>query len=98
MRNGVFDGVIQSERDGTFYCERANKYFPRHNATHSGFHSVIYHDNHVEDPYAHLREGHSRYIFILSLPLASHSGSNSIIRIPTIWKESLGILQNIVCC
>lgn len=59
LRDGVFDGIIQSERDGTYYCERANKYFPRHNASHSGFHSVIYHDNDVEDPYAHLREGHS---------------------------------------
>lgn len=59
VRGGVFEGVIDSGRDGVYYVERANKYFPRHNATSSGFHSLIYHDNHVEDPYARVRSGHS---------------------------------------
>ncbi|KAK4328728.1 hypothetical protein Pmani_000880 [Petrolisthes manimaculis] len=58
IREGVFEGVVQSGRDGTFYVERANKYFPGHNNTRAGFHSVMYHDNHVDDPYAKVRQGH----------------------------------------
>lgn len=58
VREGVFEGVVHSERDGTYYVERANKYFPGHNSTRAGFHSVIYHDNHVDDPYAKVRQGH----------------------------------------
>lgn len=59
MRDGVFEGVVHSERDGTYYVERAHKYFPGHNATLKGFHSVIYHDRHVGDPYQKLRQGHT---------------------------------------
>lgn len=59
IRDGVFEGVIASERDGTFYVEHAHKYFPRHNSTHAGFHSVIYHNDHVDDPYTKVREGHT---------------------------------------
>ncbi|XP_045108182.1 disintegrin and metalloproteinase domain-containing protein 10-like [Portunus trituberculatus] len=59
VREGVFEGVVHSERDGTYYVERARKYFPSHNATLKGFHSVIYHDQHVGDPYRRLRQGHS---------------------------------------
>ncbi|XP_064086385.1 disintegrin and metalloproteinase domain-containing protein 10-like isoform X1 [Macrobrachium nipponense] len=58
IRDGVFEGVIESDHDGTYYVERAHKYFKGHNATRSGFHSLIYHDRHVEDPYARLRTGH----------------------------------------
>lgn len=58
IRGGVFEGVIESERDGTYYVERAHKYFQGHNSTKSGFHSLIYHDRHVEDPYVNLRAGH----------------------------------------
>ncbi|KAB7502289.1 Disintegrin and metalloproteinase domain-containing protein 10 [Armadillidium nasatum] len=59
VRGGVFDGVIESGRDGVFYVEHAHKYFPRHNSTEAGFHSVIYHDDNVHDPYSHLRRGHA---------------------------------------
>lgn len=59
IRDGVFEGVIASELDGTFYVERAHKYFPRHNFTQAGFHSVIYHNDHVDDPYTRVREGHT---------------------------------------
>ena len=58
LRNGVFEGVIESDYDGTYYVERAHKYFPNHNSTKSGFHSLIYHDRHVEDPYSPMRQGH----------------------------------------
>lgn len=58
VRDGVFEGVVESDRDGTYYVERANKYFPGHNATLKGFHSVIYHDRHVGDPYQRVRQGH----------------------------------------
>ena len=59
VREGVFEGVVHSDRDGTYYVERAHKYFPGHNATLKGFHSVIYHDRHVGDPYQRLRHGHT---------------------------------------
>ncbi|XP_050685900.1 disintegrin and metalloproteinase domain-containing protein 10-like isoform X3 [Eriocheir sinensis] len=59
VRDGVFEGVVHSERDGTYYVERAHKYFPGHNATLKGFHSVIYHDRHVGDPYKRVRQGHT---------------------------------------
>lgn len=59
VRDGVFEGVVQSERDGIYYVERAHKYFPGHNATLKGFHSVIYHDRHVGDPYQRVRQGHT---------------------------------------
>nr|CAG4651655.1 EOG090X02I4 [Triops cancriformis] len=56
LRNGVFDGKIHT-KDGTYYVERAHKYFPNNNG--SQFHSLIYKDEHVVDPYEKHRKGHA---------------------------------------
>ena len=54
IRDGVFDGQINT-CEGTFYVERANKYFP--DLTNDTFHSVIYHEKHLKDPFHHSRSG-----------------------------------------
>ncbi|XP_059486798.1 disintegrin and metalloproteinase domain-containing protein 10 [Neocloeon triangulifer] len=51
--NGVFEGKIHSPHTGGYFIEKANKYFP--NQT---FHSLIYHENDVEDPHASKRNGY----------------------------------------
>lgn len=57
---GVFEGKIMS-RHGSYYVEKAKHYFPHdHNDT---FHSVIYKEQDVSDPYAHVREGEN-YVLI----------------------------------
>lgn len=55
--DGVFDGKIHSE-DGVYYVERAHKYFggDATNGTEP-FHSVIYKEAHVVDPYEDQRTG-----------------------------------------
>ena len=76
IRDGVFDGQIHTRQDGVFYVERANKYFPQPddlqendsseiNTTHSDFHSVIYHESHLIDPFHHSRKGKMFLIFKL---------------------------------
>lgn len=57
--DGVFTGKIHTERDA-YFVEHAKYYFP--NGTHRdhGFHSVIYNENHVDDPYAKHRTGKGR--------------------------------------
>ncbi|XP_034937515.1 disintegrin and metalloproteinase domain-containing protein 10 isoform X2 [Chelonus insularis] len=57
LSDGVFHGKIISDSDA-WYIERAHYYFPLH-AINDSLHSVIYHENDVVDPYAHLREGES---------------------------------------
>lgn len=59
VRRGAFEGVIESDRAGTFFVEDAAKYFGRHNASRAGFHSVIYRDEDVVDPHAPVRRGHA---------------------------------------
>ena len=54
IRDGVFDGQIATD-EGTYYVERANKYFP--DLTNDTFHSVIYHEKHLKDPFHHSRSG-----------------------------------------
>nr|CAG4643787.1 EOG090X02I4 [Lepidurus arcticus] len=56
LRDGIFDGKIHT-KEGTFYVERSQKYFPTHNG--SQFHSVIYKDEHVIDPYEKRRKSHA---------------------------------------
>ncbi|XP_063702279.1 disintegrin and metalloproteinase domain-containing protein 10 isoform X2 [Culicoides brevitarsis] len=56
LHDGVFEGKIITARD-SFYVEKARHYFP--NASSVDFHSVIYNERHVGDPYEHLREGHA---------------------------------------
>ena len=55
IRDGVFDGQITIEDKGTYYVERASKYFP--DLTNDTFHSVIYHEKHLKDPLHHSRIG-----------------------------------------
>jgi disintegrin and metalloproteinase domain-containing protein 10 len=56
--DGVFEGKIVSPK-GSYFVEKAHHYFPRTTHPNSTFHSVIYHEDHVQDPYEHVREGHS---------------------------------------
>lgn len=59
IMDGVFEGKIVSPT-GSFYVEKARHYFPPHqqkDVANQSFHSVIYNENHVEDPYQHKREG-----------------------------------------
>ena len=60
--DGVCDGKIYSQ-DGVFYVEKAAKYFPD-NTTATGnfsgrneFHSIMYKEAHVVDPYQQHRTG-----------------------------------------
>jgi len=50
VRDGVFDGTIRTQRDGTFYVERSQKYLPV-NQVNSTTHSVIYHHKHLTMPF-----------------------------------------------
>lgn len=57
--DGVFEGKIMSHK-GSYYVEKARHYFPQTALKNNTFHSVIYHENHIEDPYEHLRVGKLR--------------------------------------
>ncbi|XP_044005029.1 disintegrin and metalloproteinase domain-containing protein 10 isoform X2 [Aphidius gifuensis] len=54
--DGIFEGNIHSGDNGTYYVEKAYKYFPRHLVNES-HHSVIYHENDIIDPFADRRQG-----------------------------------------
>ncbi len=59
--DGVFDGKIHSQ-DGVYYVEKATKYFPDNTTTakshrRNPFHSIIYKEAHVVDPYEEHRTG-----------------------------------------
>ena len=69
IRDGVFDGQIHTASDGIYYVERANRYFSQDlnkelddqednttTTSSSPFHSVIYHENHLIDPFHHSRK------------------------------------------
>jgi hypothetical protein len=58
--DGVFEGKIVSPK-GSYFVEKAHHYFPRTTHPNSTFHSVIYHEDHVQDPYEHVREGEFAY-------------------------------------
>ncbi|XP_039290209.1 disintegrin and metalloproteinase domain-containing protein 10 [Nilaparvata lugens] len=56
--DGVFEGkIISPEGGGAYYVEKASRYFPPHH-TNDSFHSIIYMDKDVQDPYAGIRHGH----------------------------------------
>lgn len=55
IRDGVFDGKIITPQ-GTYYVERASKFFPPHE--NQSLHSVIYAESDVIDPYEKQRAGH----------------------------------------
>lgn len=54
VSNGVFEGKIVSPH-GSYYVEKAHRYFP--NNSNKSFHSVIYSEADIQDPYEHLRTG-----------------------------------------
>ena len=60
VRDGIFDGQIHTQSDGVFFVERAQKYFQ--GGSNDTFHSVIYHEDHLKDPYRHSRHGESELL------------------------------------
>lgn len=60
--NGVFEGKIVTDQDA-YYVENAKHYFPNGTYNDHGFHSIIYNENHVDDPYAEQRHG-KLYFFL----------------------------------
>jgi hypothetical protein len=62
--DGVFEGKIISPIAGSFYVEKAKHYFPNGSHTEKGFHSIIYNEKHVDDPYNSIQKG-MVYIFLL---------------------------------
>lgn len=57
ISDGVFHGRIVTSKD-SYFLEKAHFYFPNHSREHDGFHSVIYKDVHVNDPYKEKRTVH----------------------------------------
>ena len=60
IRDGIFQGQINTQNDHTFYVERAHHYFNSSdyqliNNKSLPFHSVIYSSRHVTDPYRQKR-------------------------------------------
>lgn len=53
----MFHGRIVTSKD-SYFVEKAHFYFPNHSREHDGFHSVIYKDQHVNDPYRERRTVH----------------------------------------
>ena len=54
ISDGIFEGKIISH-PASYYVEKAHHYFPK--GENTSFHSVIYAEHHVEDPYEHMRTG-----------------------------------------
>lgn len=54
---GVFHGRIITSKD-SYFVENAHFYFPNGSHHQQGFHSVIYKDQHVNDPYKQRRTVH----------------------------------------
>ncbi|XP_013415901.1 disintegrin and metalloproteinase domain-containing protein 10-like isoform X3 [Lingula anatina] len=53
---GVFTGTIESPETGRWHIEHANKYFSKEVTEKKKFHSIIYHEDHMDmDPYRHIR-------------------------------------------
>ncbi|KAG5675130.1 hypothetical protein PVAND_005059 [Polypedilum vanderplanki] len=57
ISDGVFHGRIITNKD-SYFVEKAQYYFPNHSHVESGFHSIIYKDQHVDDPYRFNRTVH----------------------------------------
>jgi hypothetical protein len=55
LRDGIFDGQIKTQSDGVYFVERAQKYFQ--DGSNDTFHSIIYHEDHLKDPFHHSRHG-----------------------------------------
>lgn len=89
ISDGVFHGKIISPRGGAWYVEKAYYYFPPHEINDT-LHSVIYHENNVDDPYAHLRKGNLRRIVSFSFLFFSFrflSSSNFIVSNTKRWEN-----------
>lgn len=54
LHDGVFEGKIMSKYDN-YFVEKASRYFP--NNANASFHTIIYKESDVEDPYVHRRSG-----------------------------------------
>ncbi|KAL1132299.1 hypothetical protein AAG570_010256, partial [Ranatra chinensis] len=54
--DGVFEGKIISPTE-SYYVEKASRYFPENK--NQSFHSIVYKESDVEDPYMHKRTGHA---------------------------------------
>lgn len=54
--DGHFEGKIISPTSGNYYVEKASRYFP-FKETNSSFHTIVYRESDVEDPYLNIREG-----------------------------------------
>lgn len=57
ISDGIFHGRIVTSKD-SYFVEKAQFYFPNHSHVEDGFHSVIYKDQHVNDPYRERRTVH----------------------------------------
>lgn len=57
ISDGVFHGRIITSTD-SYFVEKAHYYFPNNSHVDDGFHSVIYKDQHVNDPYREHRTVH----------------------------------------
>ena len=54
VHDGVFQGKIETP-EGNYYVEKSHHYYPHNHS--SSFHSVIYSEEHIEDPFQHLERG-----------------------------------------
>ena len=64
LHDGVFDGQVETP-EGTYYIERAHKYF--RDGSNDSFHSVIYHERHLKDPFRHSKAGELLQILLMLL-------------------------------
>lgn len=56
IHDGMFEGKILSKL-GNLYIEKASRYFPQ--SANVSFHSIVYRESDVEDPYKKLRTGNN---------------------------------------
>ena len=68
LHDGIFDGQVET-RHGTYFIERAHKYFK--DDSNDSFHSVIYHERHLRDPFRHSKAGESSQNSKLMLVLSN---------------------------
>lgn len=64
--DGVFEGKIITNRD-SYFVENAKHYFPNETHLDHGFHSIIYNEDHVDDPYSKHRHGKWNFIMFVHL-------------------------------
>lgn len=57
LHDGLFQGKIETP-EGNYYVEKSHHYYPSNYS--SSFHSVIYSESHIEDPFEHLERGRGK--------------------------------------